>query len=102
MLFRLASRQAHPDAGGDTATMVRVNEAAEVLRGCSGHVGPYQMPPGTGWRPYVADERLTFGKFRGRRLADVPLDYLVWMRQNHDSVAWRSAAAQVLDWRLAA
>jgi hypothetical protein len=74
--------------------------AADMFRG---------FKPATAFKPARATSdpdlerafavRMPFGKYKGKQLRDVPLDYLVWVRINclNASVALRRAITRVLD-----
>ena len=91
-LYRLASKAAHPDHGGDNEIMVRVNTAADVLRKGG-------APPPPSREPWQADMVMPFGKHKGKRLAGLPGDYLTWMAMHMDDASWRDCAKAVLAWR---
>lgn len=92
VLYRYAARTAHPDAGGSTEDMTRVNEAVGTLRSCRGADSKWVA------EPRIASIVLDFGKHAGRELRSVPMDYLKWMAENMERDAWRRAAEQMLDW----
>lgn len=96
LLYRFAAKAAHPDSGGTTESMQRVNAANAVLRACS--MIPVQAAPLV---PGAADERLTFGKHKGKRLRDVPITYLAWCMDNLENETWREMAETVYEWRMA-
>ena len=97
-LIRLASLAAHPDRpGGDTATMKRVNRAAELLRR-----GPIPTALGPcGFRPLEADRRMLWGKHRGWPMGELPLGYLGFLAEGVDDLDVRRAARIVLHWKTA-
>ena len=93
--YRVVAKANHPDSGGSTRVMARVNEAIEVIRGAG-----YRIPrePACGLRPGVCDLELSAGKFRGSRLEELPMSYLGWMAENWSGADMRQAAVEVLHW----
>ncbi|CAN5626549.1 hypothetical protein BH23CHL8_BH23CHL8_31480 [soil metagenome] len=89
--YRALARLYHPDTGqGDTARMAAINVAVERLR--------HRRPP-----PPALSVTMPFGKYKGRPLASVPVDYLSWLlsreglrsglRADIETVAWWRGAA---------
>ena len=85
VLFRAASKSAHPDAGGSNQAMAKVNDAVDTLR----H-GPKPATRSSACdKPHCVDPAkvawdlvINFGKHRGTRWAEVPLSYLAWLVEN--------------------
>lgn len=98
-LYRAAAQAVHPDHGGDTAAMQRVNAAAELLRSQSAPVPIYVEPCR---RPHVQPPTyrlMPWGKHKGQSMADVPLSYLSWLTENATGYDVREAARTWLHWR---
>jgi curved DNA-binding protein CbpA len=95
VLFRFASRAAHPDHGGSSEDFVRVQQAAEVLK--------LPQLQGARWQtrrePWQCDMVLPFGKHKGKRLGSLPASYLSWMAMSMHDAGWRDCARAVLAWR---
>jgi hypothetical protein len=101
VLYRLASKAAHPDTGGDARTMAKVNAAVETLRGrppiAMRTAEPCRRPHLV--RPY-ADTIMPWGKHRGESMSEVPLGYLGWIVENVDNDEdVRDVARTWLHWR---
>lgn len=99
-LYRLASKAAHPDKGGDHATMARVNAAVELLRSRPTlglrTAGPCRL--GHVIEP-SADLVMPWGKHERLPLSEVPLGYLGFLVEDSYDDDIREAARRWLHWR---
>lgn len=93
--YRVVAKANHPDAGGSTKHMSRVNEAIEVIRLVGARI---TREPACIVRPGACDIELRAGKFSGLRLEEVPMSYLGWMAENWSGTDMRQAAVEVLHW----
>jgi hypothetical protein len=104
ILYRHASVAAHPDTGGDTETMSRVNQARDILSGRYPASPPPPPPaPARCTRPHIdqplSDPLMRWGKFRHEPMSDLPLGYLAWIVENiHDDPGVVAAARAWLLW----
>lgn len=99
-LHRFAALATHPDRqGGDTATMKRVNAAAELLRATPSGVGRLE-PCHRAHVERPAYRFLPWGRFKGEPMSETPISYLAWVVENVvDDSDTREAARAWLHWR---
>jgi hypothetical protein len=93
--YRVLSKQAHPDLGGSTAQMQRLNNAIGVIRS----VPPRRAAPtrpATCQMASVTTIRMPWGKFKGTPMNEVPKGYLVWLVENSDNDDVVERAATIL------
>lgn len=100
LLYRHASLNTHPDRGGSTELMLRVNAAAEVLRRgvepvhcmrlhCVGHV-PFD------------NHVFASGRWRGMRMSEIPLSALAWHADVNNDSSLYDLAVEWLHYRVSA
>jgi hypothetical protein len=96
--YRVASKSAHPDAGGDVEEMRGLNEAMEVVRaqGEQTRYQGYSMPECEKQRPRFLDQRVGFGKHKDLSWGRLPLGYLAWLAEKSSYQDSRRKAIQAL------
>jgi hypothetical protein len=94
-VYRVLSKTNHPDLGGSTVRMARINSAIDVIRVSPPRVVP-RPPDPTCRKGRVDTIRMPWGKFRGIAMNEVPHSYLVWLIENTDDASVKNHAAKVL------
>lgn len=104
LLYRQASLHSHPDRGGTTELMLRVNAAAEVLRGHATVVQSVRVDCAKKHCPrHAPSDNHTFrsGKNVGKSLDEISLSSLAWYADNSESDHFREMCLDWLHYRTA-
>lgn len=77
---------------------VVITEAGHAKAECS-HCGAYLRFLPQGEETNLADEPVPFGKHRGKRVSELPKDYLAWGAVGISNKRWRGLFAKELERR---